>query len=31
MRGCTRYRQSLDEQLPGAPRSAKEFPTSPLR
>ena len=31
MRGCTRYRQSLDEQLPGAPRSTKEFTQSPLR
>jgi hypothetical protein len=31
MRGCTRYRQSLDEQLPDAPRSAKEFAPSPLR
>jgi hypothetical protein len=25
MRGCIRYRQSLDEQLPNAPRSRKEF------
>lgn len=25
MRGCIRYRQSLDEQLPHAPRTAKEF------
>ena len=25
MRGCIRYRQSLDEQLPGARRSEKEF------
>ena len=25
MRGCVRYRQSLDEQLPGAPRTRKEF------
>lgn len=25
MRGCVRYRQSLDEQLPSAPRSATEF------
>ncbi|HEX2208966.1 MAG TPA: hypothetical protein VHG93_14910 [Longimicrobium sp.] len=24
MRGCIRYRQSLDEQLPGAPRSHEE-------
>lgn len=26
MRGCIRYRQSLDQQLPGAPRSHDEFP-----
>jgi hypothetical protein len=25
MRGCVRYRQSLDEQLPGAPRNNEEF------
>lgn len=25
LRGCLRYRQSLDEQLPGAPRSTAEF------
>jgi hypothetical protein len=25
MRGCVRYRQSLDEQLPDAPRSAAEY------
>jgi hypothetical protein len=25
MRGCIRYRQSLDEQRPDAPRSSKEF------
>lgn len=25
LRGCIRYRQSLDEQLPAAPRSAVEF------
>jgi len=25
MRGCIRYRQSLDAQLPEAPRIAKEF------
>ncbi|KQV57201.1 MULTISPECIES: hypothetical protein [unclassified Caulobacter] len=25
MRGCVRYRQSLDDQLPDAPRSAAEF------
>jgi hypothetical protein len=24
MRGCVRYRQSLDEQLPHAPRSHEE-------
>jgi hypothetical protein len=24
MRGCIRYRQSLDEQLPDAPRTTKE-------
>ena len=24
MRGCIRYRQSLDDQLPHAPRSARE-------
>ena len=24
MRGCIRYRQSLDDQLPGAPRSQRE-------
>jgi len=24
-RGCIRYRQSLDEQLPGAPRTTGEF------
>jgi hypothetical protein len=27
MRGCIRYRQSLDEQLPHAPRTASEFPS----
>ena len=26
LRGCIRYRQSLDEQLPAAPRSSEEFP-----
>jgi hypothetical protein len=31
MRGCTRYRQSLDDQLSGAPRVAKEFTGAPLR
>ena len=25
MRGCVRYRQSLDEQLPAAPRSTQEY------
>jgi hypothetical protein len=25
LRGCIRYRQSLDEQLPAAPRSSAEF------
>jgi hypothetical protein len=25
MRGCIRYRQSLDEQLPNAPRSATPY------
>jgi hypothetical protein len=25
MRGCIRYRQSLDEQLPDAPRSTEEY------
>jgi hypothetical protein len=25
LRGCIRYRQSLDEQAPGAPRSDDEF------
>ncbi|AKJ30916.1 hypothetical protein [Caldimonas brevitalea] len=25
MRGCVRYRQSLDEQLPDAPRTRGEF------
>ena len=25
MRGCIRYRQSLDQQLSGAPRTDKEF------
>ena len=26
LRGCIRYRQSLDEQLPHAPRSREELP-----
>lgn len=25
LRGCIRYRQSLDEQLPGAPRVGREY------
>ncbi len=25
MRGCIRYRQSLDRELPGAPRIGREF------
>jgi hypothetical protein len=25
LRGCIRYRQSLDEQLPAAPRSGEEY------
>ena len=25
MRGCIRYRSSLDEQLPNAPRTTREF------
>ena len=25
MRGCVKYRQSLDEQLPDAPRTTEEF------
>lgn len=25
LRGCVRYRQSLDDQLPDAPRTAAEF------
>ena len=25
LRGCLRYRQSLDEQLPGTPRTKDEF------
>jgi hypothetical protein len=27
MRGCVRYRQSLDEQLPEAPRTTEELET----
>lgn len=27
LRGCLRYRQSLDEQLPGAPRTHTEYPS----
>ena len=26
MRGCIRYRQSLDDQLPDAPRTSAEYP-----
>jgi hypothetical protein len=26
LRGCLRYRQSLDEQLPGAPRASTPYP-----
>ncbi|HYH79194.1 MAG TPA: hypothetical protein VEX86_05335 [Longimicrobium sp.] len=26
LRGCLRYRESLDTQLPGAPRSRETFP-----
>lgn len=25
LRGCLRYRQSLDDQLPNAPRTSREF------
>ena len=25
LRGCLRYRESLDRQLPGAPRTSEEF------
>ena len=28
LRGCIRYRQSLDEQQPDAPRNTEEFPGS---
>lgn len=31
LRGCLRYRQSLDEQAPGAPRSRDPYPDEPLR
>jgi len=31
MRGCIRYRQSLDEQAPGAPRTEGEFDADPTR
>jgi hypothetical protein len=27
LRGCLRYRESLDEQLPNAPRTQREFET----
>ena len=26
LRGCIRYRQSLDEQVPDAPRSTEDYP-----
>ena len=29
LRGCVRYRESLDQQLPDAPRIADEFEHSP--
>jgi hypothetical protein len=29
MRGCVRYRQSLDEQAPDAPRTSQEFRDPP--
>jgi len=29
LRGCVRYRQSLDEQLPDAPRMARELDDEP--
>jgi hypothetical protein len=29
LRGCLRYRQSLDEQLPGAPVHPDEFDARP--
>jgi hypothetical protein len=29
MRGCIRYRESLDRELPDAPRTEAEFPASP--
>jgi hypothetical protein len=31
MAGCIRYRQSLDEQLPGAPRTQESFDESRKR
>jgi hypothetical protein len=30
MRGCIRYRQSLDEQAPQAPRTSLEFTSNPV-
>jgi len=27
LRGCIRYRQSLDDQLPAAPRTTEEYDT----
>lgn len=29
LRGCIRYRQSLDEQLPTAPRTSEPYPGDP--
>ena len=32
LRGCVRYRQSLDEQAPGAPRTTEEYrPSNQMR
>ena len=31
LRGCVHYRQSLDEQLPDAPRTTREFDPRPVR
>lgn len=31
MQGCVKYRQSLDEQAPGAPRSTEAYQTGPAR
>ena len=27
LRGCLRYRESLDRELPGAPRTSREYPS----